>query len=158
SVNPNTCQTVTSVASSSWSLTGTWDTGFVPTFCNAVVIGTTTIVTLDISTAVASTTTVYGLLRASRANSSTFTLLGGNLNVMSGGTVDLGNSLDQISASSATVILASGTYAGQYGLVVNSGGNFTVYGATKTPFTTVSGNQTLGPGAFVSNFNVADAT
>src|SRR6185436_11055439 len=76
------------------------------------------------------------ILRASRVASSTFTLVGGNLTVATGGTLDLGNASTPLSASSATLILAYGATAGQYGLIIQDGGNFFVYGAAKTPATT----------------------
>ena len=38
----------------------------------------------------------------------------------------------------STLVLSSGTTAGQYGLIVQNGGNFLVYGAAKTPWTTLS--------------------
>ena len=62
----NACQTVNSQATGSWSSSSTWDSGFIPTACNAVnvVVGTT--VTLDIPTATASTTTITGQLSFSR--------------------------------------------------------------------------------------------
>src|ERR1019366_404278 len=60
--------------------------------------------------------------------------------------------------TTAYLILSSGTTAGQYGLIVNTGGNFLVYGAAKTPSTTVPGTVQLGPGGFPGNFNVIDAT
>ena len=48
----------------------------------------------------------------------------------------MGQSSDQITANNAELVLASGTFAGQYGLIISAGGNFLVYGAAKTPHTT----------------------
>src|SRR5262249_6426161 len=56
--------------------------------------------------------------------------------------------------TTAYLTLAKGSIGGQYGLVVNKGGDFTVYGSTKTSWTTPTGN--IGPG--VTSFSVADAT
>ena len=152
----NVCQTFNSQATGLWSSSSTWDSGFIPTACNTVnvVVGTT--VTLDIPTAVASTTTISGQLSFSRVASSTLTIVGGNVNVNAGGTLDMGTTASPINASSATLILAYGQTAGQYGLIVQNGGNFLVYGAAKTPWTTVTGAGTIGTG--ITSFSVANAT
>ena len=123
----------TSIASSSWSLSSTWNQCGIPGASNPVIISSWTTVTVDISTATASTTTIYGDLQFSRTNSSTFTVVGGSVSVNAGGTLDMGTAASPINASSATLILAYGQTAGHFGLVVNPGGNFLVYGGTKTP-------------------------
>src|SRR5262249_3010007 len=89
---PNSCTPAVSLQSGLWSSTSTWDTGIVPTSCTVVSIGAGTTVTLDISNATASTTTINGTLSASRVAGSTLTLVAGNLTVNSGGTLDLGTS------------------------------------------------------------------
>ena len=141
---PVGCNTFTSIASSSWSLTSTWNSGIVPTSCNPVVIAAGTTVMVDISSATASSTTINGDLQFSRTNSSTFTVIGGSVSVNAGGTLDMGTASSPLSISSATLILAYGSTAGQYGLVINNGGNFLVYGAVKTPG--VWSAQTVNPG------------
>src|SRR5439155_25169823 len=153
------CATATSVASSSWSLTTTWDTGFVPINCTPVVIAGGTAVTLDISTATASTTTINGTLQYKRSGDNELTLVGGNMDVY--GTLDMGQASGVGSGpipagTTAYLILSSGTTAGQYGLIVHNGGNFLVYGAAKTPSTTLTSPSTVGPST--TSITVADAT
>src|SRR5439155_7087852 len=46
------CSTLTSVASSSWSLTSTWSPSQAPTSCNPVVIAAGTAVTVDVVPAI----------------------------------------------------------------------------------------------------------
>src|ERR1039458_9045884 len=108
--SPVGCSTFTSVTSSSWSLSTTWDSGMVPTSCNAVYIVSGTTVTVDISSATASTTTITGQLSFSRVNNSTLTIVGGNVYVNAGGTLDMGQApgigLGPINASSASLVLA----------------------------------------------------
>jgi hypothetical protein len=80
------------------------------------------------------------------------------MTVAAGGTLTLGTAGSPIPSSvKATLLLSSGTYAGQYRLTVQSGGNFLVYGAAKTPATTVSSGD-VGPGTTGIPFDVADAT
>ena len=145
------CEMETSIANSSWSLAGTWDKGYVPTSCNPVTIAAGTTVTLDISSATASSTTINGDLQFSRTASSTFTIVGGSVSVNAGGTLDMGTAASPINASSATLILAYGATAGQYGLVVNAGGNFLVYGNTKTPVTTATTTLSAGANSLTLN-------
>src|SRR5205823_9295603 len=49
------------------------------------------------------------------------------------------------------LILSSGTYACQYGLIVNNGGNFIVYGSAKTPSTTATATANSGATAITVN-------
>jgi hypothetical protein len=57
------------------------------------------------------------------------------MTVMAGGTLDMGTEASPIPASVyAHLILARGGTAAQYGLTVSNGGNFSVRGATKTPY------------------------
>src|SRR4029077_14377291 len=56
----NTCQLVTSQATGNWSNSSTWNTGFIPTACNAVLVKSGNTVSIDINTATDSTTTVAG--------------------------------------------------------------------------------------------------
>ena len=135
-----------SQATGNWSSTSTWDGGFVPAACNAVNIVVGTTVTVDTS-AMASTTTITGNLVFSRTVNSTMTIVGGNVNVNAGGTLDLGTSGSPIPSSlTSTLILSSGPTAGQYGLIVNSGGNFLVYGATKAVSAPLTSNASAGAG------------
>ena len=86
---------------------------------------TGTTVTVNISTATSSTMTITGTLSFSRVTSSTLTMGGGNLSVLPGGKLDMGYAASPIpSTISASLILSSGTFAGQYGLTINNGGNF----------------------------------
>lgn len=112
----------------------------VPTSCNPVVIRAGDTVTVDLSSATASTMTVNGTLSFSRTVSSTMTIVGGNVTVSAGGWLDMGSPSVPISQSSATLILAYGATQGQFGLTINPGGNFTVKGSTKTPYTTATGD------------------
>ena len=85
--------------------------------------------------------------------------MGGNLNVNAGGTLDLGTQTSPINVSSATLILAYGQAGENYGLIVNNGGNFLVYGAAKTPWALGSGTAsgTNVPVATTGfNWNVGD--
>lgn len=124
---------IASTATGNWSAPTTWSPSQVPTQCNPVNVVTATTVTLDTS-AMASTTTIIGQLSFSRTASGTFTIVGGSVSVNTGGTLDMGTAGSPINASSATLILAYGSSAGHYGLVVNNGGNFLVYGSTRTPW------------------------
>src|SRR5207248_2420325 len=51
------------------------------------------------------------------------------------------------------LILAYGSFAGKYGLVINSGGNFLVYGATVTPSALATADALAG----VTTISVANA-
>ena len=126
---------ITSAKSGPWSDPATWNSGTVPSSADAVIIATGHNVVLDIMNAVSSTATINGRLMASRMVSSSWTLVGGDINVNAGGTLDYGNEADAIpTAINAHLVLAYGATAGQYGLIVNNGGNFTVRGSTKTPY------------------------
>src|SRR5207237_259824 len=48
------------------------------------------------------------------------------------------------SGSTATLVLAYGASAGQYGLQIVDGGNFIVVGSTKTPWTTATATANSG--------------
>ncbi|OGS21758.1 MAG: hypothetical protein A3J70_05745, partial [Elusimicrobia bacterium RIFCSPHIGHO2_02_FULL_61_10] len=57
------------------------------------------------------------------------------MTVASGGTLDMGTEASPIpTGTTAHLVLAYGSGASRYGLTVNNGGNFTVRGATKTPY------------------------
>ena len=157
----NFCQTVNSQANGLWSSPGTWDGGFVPAACNPVNIVVGTTVTVDTGGSIASTTTIIGQLSFSRVANSSLTIVGGNVNVNPGGTLDMGTQSSPINASSATLVLAYGSTAGQYGLIISStGGNgsFSVYGAAKTPMTsgTNHGGGDITPTS--TQVDVVDAT
>ena len=131
----NTSAMITSVQSGSWFSTSTWDSGMIPTVVNPVTIAAGHTVTLNTLFAVSSGTVINGTLKASRVANSSWTLVGGDINVNPGGTLDYGTEADVIpSTIIAHLVLSSGTYAGQFGLIVNNGGNFTVRGSTKTPY------------------------
>jgi len=152
------CGTLTSIASSSWSIASTWDFGVVPSSCNAVIIATGTTVTLNIPSAIASTTTIKGTLQYSRSGDNEFTLVGGSMSVNAGGTLDMGTNASPIpQGTTAYLTLSSGTTAGQYGLVINNGGNFSVYGSTKTPWSTLT-TGVVGKGTTGVPFTVTDTT
>ena len=108
-----------------------------------MVAGTT--VTVDAGW-LASTTTITGQLSFSRVTNSTMTMVGGNVNVNAGGTLDMGSSNVPINVSSATLILAYGASAGQYSLTINPGGSFLVYGSTKAPSTLATATVSAGAG------------
>ncbi|MCX5786277.1 MAG: fibronectin type III domain-containing protein [Elusimicrobia bacterium] len=146
---------IASAKSGPWSDPDTWDSGTVPTSANAVTIAAGHTITIDIMTAVSSTTTINGILQASREVSSNWTLTGGDINVNAGGTLDYGNEGNTIPTTiNAQLVLASGTYAGQYGLIINNGGNFTVRGSTKTPYAFASASI----GATDTNLKVYGST
>ncbi len=130
-------QTVSSAQTGVWSSPSTWVGNTIPSACNPVTIVAGSTVTVDTTVAVSSAMAVNGTLKFSRVTSSTLTMVGGDLNVNPGGTLDMGtSSTDAIPSSvKATLLLAYGSTGGQFGLIVNNGGNFVVYGATKTPFT-----------------------
>jgi len=128
------CGPLASVQSGLWSDPATWSFGIVPSSCTSVTVAAGHTVTLN-TYAAAGATAINGTLAYSRASSATFTLTGGNLTVNPGGTLDLGTEASPIpEAVKATLLLSSGTYAGQYALTVNNGGNFTVRGAAKAPY------------------------
>ena len=100
---------ITSVKSGPWSDPTTWNSGTVPTSTEAVTIATGHNVVLDIMNAVSSTATINGRLMASRVVSSSWTLVGGDINVNAGGTLDYGNEADTIpSAINAHLVLSAG--------------------------------------------------
>src|SRR5262249_22657250 len=88
-------------------------------------------------------TTINGTLQFSTSQHSQLIEVGGNTYVQPGGTLTLGTAAAPIPAgTTAQLVLSSGTYAGQYGLTIADGGNFVVYGTTKTPSTTATANVT----------------
>src|SRR5207248_1841587 len=105
-----------------------WNLGAIPTNCNAVTVVGGNTVYVDTNAATASTTTVNGTLYFNRSGDNEFMLVQGSMTVSAGGTLDIGNSTSPIpSGTTAYLILAKGSSAGQYGLVISSnGGNFTV--------------------------------
>ncbi|HNW44637.1 MAG TPA: right-handed parallel beta-helix repeat-containing protein, partial [Elusimicrobiales bacterium] len=140
------CGAMTTVQSGSWSAPETWDAANIPSACNAITVAANHTVTIDTMTAVSAAATINGTLMASRLSSSSWTLVGGDINVNPGGWLDYGNEANTIPENkTAHLVLASGTYAGQYGLIVNNGGNFTVRGSTKTPYAFASAS--IGTGA-----------
>lgn len=135
-----------------WSATATWTGGTLPTNADDVTILAGDTITIDISTATASTTTVNGTLQFSTVQSSSLTLVGGDITVASGGTLTLGTANAPIpSTVQSALILSSGTYAGQYGLIVANGGNLVVYGSTKTLGVNATGDALAGASAISLN-------
>ena len=133
------CGLLTSAQSGGWSSSLTWDGEHLPSACNEISIAAGHTVLIDFSGAVSSTATIFGTLRASRDFSSKWTLMGGNVEVMPGGWLDYGSPAYTIpTAVTAELVLARGDYAGQHGLIVNDGGDFTVRGSTKTPYSYAS--------------------
>ncbi|MFC1679175.1 FG-GAP-like repeat-containing protein, partial [Elusimicrobiota bacterium] len=139
-----------------WSVGGTWVGGVVPTKCSPVTIAQGHTVIVDGTTAVASTTTVFGTLYFSRSGDSTLMLRGGDIVVKPGGHLDMGTYGDEIVTPDAELILAHGTVAGQFGLIVEDGGDYTVRGATKTPYGFAVGDVPMGSSSF--QISAASAT
>src|SRR5207244_4425575 len=124
-------------------------------------VAAATTVTIDNNAAVASTTTVDGTLAFSTATNTDaeVMLVGGTMTVEAGGTLTMGTTSFPIpQGSTASLTLAYGSSAGKYGLIINNGGNFIVYGSSKTPSTTMSNGTTVGPGTTGVPITVADTT
>ncbi|MFH2203946.1 MAG: right-handed parallel beta-helix repeat-containing protein [Elusimicrobiota bacterium] len=151
------CMPHVSNQSGNWTDPLTWDPPYVPQACTTVTIMTGDTVTVDTTTATASTTTIAGTLRFSRVAASTLTMVGGDLTVANGGHLDMGMGGDQIATTSATLVLAYGQAAGQFGLIVENGGRFTVFGATKVPAYTPSSSQ-IPTGSNYMTINVPGLT
>lgn len=145
----------TSSQSGPWSQTATWGGSPVPTGSDTVLISAGHVVTVDITTATASTTTINGTLSFSRVVHSSLTLVGGNIEVNPGGLLDMGTAASPIQAGvNAHLVLAYGNSPGAYGLIVRDGGSFSVYGSSKTHATTALVD--LSPTSGLS-FTVEDA-
>ncbi|MBI4425856.1 MAG: right-handed parallel beta-helix repeat-containing protein, partial [Elusimicrobia bacterium] len=154
-VAPN-CDPVLSVQSGPWSEAATWSGLLPPAACNTVTVQSGHAVTVDAAGATAGATTVNGTLSFSRVAASSLTLVGGDLIVNPGGTLDLGTEASPIPGGvEARLILASGTYSGRFGLIVNDGASFSVRGAAKTPATTAL--STAGAGALGIDVSAAGA-
>ncbi len=124
-----------SVQSGPWSSTATWNSGVVPSACSSVLVSAGSTVTLDVPLAQARSAALDGELSFARSASSSFMLSGGSLTVNSGGTLDMGAEASPIpSTVTATLILSSGAYAGQYALVIEDGGSFSARGSERTPY------------------------
>lgn len=124
-----------SVRSGAWSSTSTWNSGVVPSACSSVLVSAGSTVTLDVPLAQARSAALDGELSFARSASSSFMLSGGSLMVNSGGTLDMGTEASPIPpAVTATLVLSSGAYAGQYALVVEDGGSFSARGSERTPY------------------------
>ncbi|MFH2201488.1 MAG: fibronectin type III domain-containing protein [Elusimicrobiota bacterium] len=132
---PSACSDLSSIQSGPWSALSTWYPPFIPTACNAVTVSPGDIVSLDVSTGTASTTTILGTLYFDRVENSSLTIVAGDLTVGSGGHLDMGTSGDAIpSGIKAELVLALGSTAGEFGLIVSPGGDFTARGAAKYPY------------------------
>jgi len=110
------------------------------TYRNAVINGTGTFTTNGNTSVNGQLNINAGTLAFSRVVTSTITMVGGNITVNAGGTLDMGTASTPLSASSATLILAYGQTAGQYGLIVNNGGNMLVFGNPTVSVTTPAKN------------------
>lgn len=129
-----TAADIFSQASGPWSQTTTWTPAQVPTAADRVTILPAHQVTVDITTATASTTTIRGTLSFSRIVNSSFTLVAGSMTVLPGGLLDIGTEPSPIPSSVFShLVLSYGSSPGQYGLEISTGGNFSVRGSTKTP-------------------------
>lgn len=149
---PSSVRAAVSAQSGPWSDTATWG-GAVPGPTDDATIASGHQVTVDITTATASTTTIHGVLSFSRIVSSSFTLVQGSMTVAPGGLLDMGTDASPIpSTVSAHLVLGYGAGSTRYGLVIRDGGNFSVRGSTKVPATTLSASI-LGAG---STLNVSD--
>ncbi|MBI3300222.1 MAG: VCBS repeat-containing protein [Elusimicrobia bacterium] len=131
----NPCLPESSNQSGLWSDPNTWTTGNVPNACSAVTIQAGHTVTVDTTTATAGVTTVNGRLFFSRGGSSSLTVVGGDLTVAAGGTLDMGSDGSPIPQGvTAALVLAHGNGPFTYGLIINPEGNFTSSGAVKSPW------------------------
>ncbi len=139
-----------SVQSGPWSSTATWNSGVVPSACSSVLVSAGSTVTLDVPLAQARTAALGGELSFARSASSSFMLSGGSLAVNSGGTLDMGTEASPIPASvTATLILSSGAYAGQYALVIEDGGSFSARGSERTPYAYATKSITTNSSLYV---------
>ena len=84
------CAAMTSVQSGGWSDPNTWNLGVIPSSCTPVTVSGGNTVTVDDTDDIGSTTTLNGTLAFSRTESSLLTMVGGNMTVNSGGTLDMG--------------------------------------------------------------------
>ncbi|MBI5597448.1 MAG: VCBS repeat-containing protein [Elusimicrobia bacterium] len=130
---PDPCATNYSGTTGNWSNRNTWATGVVPYSCTPVIIQAAHAVTVDITTATVSTTTVYGRLAFDRAQNSTLTMVGGGLDIRGGGVLDMGTGASPVTGK-AVLVLAAGGGGVRHGLTVHNGGKFWAHGSTRTPF------------------------
>ncbi|MBI4056524.1 MAG: right-handed parallel beta-helix repeat-containing protein, partial [Elusimicrobia bacterium] len=136
---------LSSTRSGNWSDPFTWDRGRIPSPDYQVLIQAGHTITLDTTTATAGRTTLQGTLSFSRISDSRFAMVRGDLIVNPGGVLDMGTELAPISPSlKATLILSSGSYAGQYSLTVQRDGTFTLRGARKTSSSTATEDALAG--------------
>ncbi len=138
-----------------WSNPASWDSG-VPTANDTVDIRPGDTITIDTLNATSSELdiTINGVLKFSTSVPSALTIVDGDLNVNTGGTLQMGTQADPIpSGITATLILAYGSSPGEYGLIINDGGKFYTYGDVKTPAATAAS----GPGGGGLNIQVAAA-
>lgn len=132
---------VTSLQDGPWTAAASWSSGAPPGASDEVTLQAGHTITVDTTSATCSTLTVRGTLIFSRATHGTLTMVGGNLLVVAGGKLDMGTAASPIPSSvRAHLVLAYGTFAGEYGLIISDGGNFTVHGATKSPYGFAAGN------------------
>ena len=145
---------ITSSASGAWSNGATWVGGVVPSTTDIVIIAGGNTVTVDISTAIASTTTINGTLTFSTVVGSTLTIAGGNITVNSGGSLIMGSTTTPpSSAISMNLYLAAGTTAAEYGLIIQNGGNFLAGGASNRNVLIQSSGTFLTNGAYIQSYS-----
>lgn len=140
--------------------TTVWSGGAVPVEGDSVVIAAGHVVTIE-NTYIwgddtVSAIQVSGTLKASRSASSSLTCKG-HLVILNGGTFDYGKSGDAIPTSYTHTILLNYSATpvdGKYGLWCADGGNFYVYGKTKTINTTATAQVNSGQAVVT----VADTT
>src|SRR5690349_4234602 len=121
---------VTSTGTGNWSNASTWSSSQVPNSGDTVTILPGHTVTIDgAAFYAANAVTVQGTLQFGTVDSSTLTLVGGDLTVTPGGRFTLGIATAPIvSPHSATLVLAFGSTPGQYGMVIQDGGSFEAAG------------------------------
>ncbi|MFC1679236.1 right-handed parallel beta-helix repeat-containing protein, partial [Elusimicrobiota bacterium] len=129
---PSNGALINSAQTGPWSDPATWVGVSTPTASDEATILSGHTVTVAITSAAVSTTTISGTLSFSRVENSSLTVVGGSVTVTAGGWLDMGTYGDEIVNVTARLILAYGSTPGQFALTVQNGGNFTVKGATKT--------------------------
>ncbi|MFC1679694.1 right-handed parallel beta-helix repeat-containing protein, partial [Elusimicrobiota bacterium] len=121
--------------SGGWSDQLSWDPPVEPTACSGVTVTAGDTVVMDSWYARSQGLNIDGTLYFSRVQHSSLTVAtGGNVIVGVTGHLDMGTESDVLpEGTTAHLVLAAGTFAGANGLIVGTGGRFTVRGATKSP-------------------------
>jgi len=154
--------TITSQVTGNWDNAGTWSSG-VPTANDDVFIAGSDVVTVNTVNATAKSVTVYGTLKFSTVVNSSLTVTGGDVIVASSGSLTMGIPGESVGVNlHADLVLAYGSSPGQYGLIVQDGGDFQTYGAVREPFAylseTITGarNQVKVPSADSNQWRIGD--